>query len=280
MRQPRRSSVLLTALGLLAAGPVFAGWAYEAVTTDDAARGKPRVLGVRAWVDGAKTKVEFTDGSKQGPFSAGSYLLTQDGGQTLYLVDPKEKAYSRWDMEAMFQMLGNLMESSGGLFEMEFSDISSKKLLEEPGGSVLGYPTTHYRWQSGYTLRMSVMGMKREHQAEVLQDLWVTDAHDAAGFLVWLRPDRMKTGNQDFDALLASEMKKLSGFPLKSTTVTTTRDKKGRENVTRSTTEVTSLREEAIAGAVFELPADYEERPLLPAMAEGQDEAPEEEGGR
>ena len=128
-------------------------------------------------------------------FKPGSYLLTKDAGRTLYLVDPKEKAYSRWDLEAMLASTFALIESAGPLLDLEFSNASSKKLGEDDGGTLLGYPTRHYQWQSAHDMKLSVLGMKREYHIESVQDFWSTDQLGAEGFKVWLRPDRTRTGN-------------------------------------------------------------------------------------
>ena len=150
-------------------------------------------------------KVEFAD-QKGTMFKPGSYLLTKDAGRTLYLVDPKEKAYSRWDLEAMLATTFALIEGTGPLLDLEFSNASSKKLGEDDGGTLLGYPTRHYQWQSAHDMKLSVLGMKRQYHIESVQDFWSTDQLGAEGFKVWLRPDRTRTGNSGLDELLTSEM--------------------------------------------------------------------------
>jgi len=200
---------------------VTAGHYYEAVTTSDTGQKKKQqeVMQVRAWVDDDAAKVEFVTGEKEGPFSAGSYLVTKDGGETVYLVDPKEETYGSFDMEAMMAAAGqamNALSQTGGMVKMEFTDVSSEMLSEEAGGNVLGHDTTHYRWKSGYTMRMKMMGFKQETRVDMLQDVWSTDGLDARGFGVWMRPDRaLKTGNEEFDKLISSQATTVRGFPLK-----------------------------------------------------------------
>ncbi|HVR29176.1 MAG TPA: hypothetical protein VMS86_06525, partial [Thermoanaerobaculia bacterium] len=197
------------------------GFYYEATTIDQSEKGKERSrMLVRGWVDGGGAKIEFVD-QKGTMFGEGTYLLTENGGETLYLVNPKEKAYSKWDMEEMFATMGALLESTGPLLDLEFSNASSQKLGEEDGGGLLGYPTRRYKWQSAYDMRMSIMGMKRQYHIDMLQDFWVTDRLNDEGFKVWLRPDRMKTGSKQFDELLTSDLGRINGFPLKSVTHTT-----------------------------------------------------------
>ncbi|HEX2465963.1 MAG TPA: DUF4412 domain-containing protein [Thermoanaerobaculia bacterium] len=242
------------------------GYYYEATTVDQLENGKERSRSqVRGWIDGPAAKIEFAD-QKGTMFKPGSYLLTKDAGRTLYLVDPKEKAYSRWDLEAMLASTFALLESTGPLLNLDFSNASSKKLGEDDGGTLLSYPTRHYQWQSAYDMRMTVLGMKRQYRIDAVQDFWSTDALAAEGFKVWLRPDRTRTGNSGLDELLSAEMAKAQGFPLKMVTKSTMTTGKGKQQKSTSTMEVTTLRPESVAATTFDLPAGYEERPFLPGM--------------
>jgi hypothetical protein len=269
----RRSESIAIGIGLtllIAMAPLSAasaeGFYYEATTVDQLENGKERSrIKVRGWIDGPAAKIEFED-QKGTMFKAGSYLVTKDAGRTLYLVDPKEKAYSKWDLEAMFASMAALLEGAGPLLNLDFSNATSQKLGEDDGGTLLGYPTRHYRWQSGYDMKMSVIGIKRQYHIEMVQEFWSTDQLDAEGFKVWLRPDRSKTGSTAFDELLAAEMAKVEGFPLKTVTKSKMTTGKGKEQNSVSTTEVTTLREESVPAPTFELPAGYEERPFLPGM--------------
>jgi len=177
-----------------------------------------------------------------------------------------------------------LLESTGPLLDLDFSNGASQKLGEEDGGSILGYPTRRYKWQTAYDMKMTVLGMKRQYHVDALQEFWTTDDLDAQGFKVWLRPDRSKTGNKEFDELLSAEMARVEGFPLKSVTRSKMTTGKGKEQNSITTMEVTTLRGESIDSSLFELPEGYEERPFLPGMppaTEGQATAEdgEEEGG-
>ncbi len=272
MRLERNTSLIaflgITTL-LFAATIANAGHYYESVTKDQMA-GKKKVNQslVKAWVDGDNARVEFSSAEKEGWFSEGNYLVTTDGGDNVYLVNPKDETFGRFDMEEMMATLGtvmNMMEQSGGMMKMEFTDISSEKLLEEPGGEVLGHSTTHYRFKTEYTMKMNMMGMKRQTRTEMLQDIWATSDLDSRGFGVWLRPDRgMKSGNEGLDELINQELGKLEGFPLKMTNQMTSTNKKGKSQTNNSNTAVTLLREESISGDTFKWPSHYTEIEIIP----------------
>lgn len=275
----KRMPVFLVTLLLVWTAPVQAGIYYESVTTGERARDTVRVKG---WVEGAGAKIEFEDGMDQGLMPKGSYLVTRDGGRTLFLVNPKEKTYSRWDLEAMLQTFGQVMEAMGPMMNISIDDPKVELLSWESGGALVGLPTTLYRYRSSYDLNMKVMGMKRGNHIEMDQQIWATDAVDASGLGVWLRADR-PTGFEGLDELLEAEMSKVQGFPLKTVTVTTTTNKKGKKgNTTRSTMEVTVLdRNRDIPPSTFEVPAGYQETEMMPmGGAEGQPaDDGEEKGG-
>lgn len=290
MKNPRKLTALST-LALMGAlvfpGLATAGHYYEAITTSDTDQKKKQdVMKVRAWVEDSNAKVEFLTGEKKGFFAAGSYLVTTDGGETVYLVNPSEETYGSFDMEAMLATMGQVMDmmsQTGGMMKMEFTDVSSEMLSEEAGGSVLGQDTTHYRWKTGYTMRMKMMGFKQETRTDMIQDIWSTDSLDAKGFGVWLRPDRsMRTGNEELDKLISSQATTVRGFPLKTVNVSTMTGKKGKSTQMTSTTEVTVLREESVPGSTFTWPDTYTEVEIIPEMPEGygQQGDAQDEGGK
>ena len=164
------------------------------------------------------------------------------------------------------------------MINMELSAPEMEKLAEEPGEEVAGYSTERVQWRTRYDMKLKVMGFKQSSSVEVLQDFWVTDRLTGRGLNVWLRSDPPKTGNESFDSLVAAEMEKVDGLPLKSKTVTTTVDKKGRQTVTSEVMRVVKLEVRDIEDGTFEVPTDYEEVPMLPGMGagEGQPESPME----
>jgi len=283
-----RLSRIALGLGLVyALAPLYAAWPesfyYEARTTDRIEGGKERSHNlVKGWVDGAAAKVEFQD-QKGTVFKPGSYLLTQDGGLTLYLVDPKERAYAKWDLDAMLATTFAKRESTGPRLHIEIGNVTSTKLGEGDGVVVVGHTTRHYQWQSGYDMKVSALrdtvalplvGLKsgatvenRQYHVDLVQEFWSTEQIDADGFKVWLRPDSNRTGHSGFDRLLENRMAKAKGIPLKSVTRSKTTTGKGKEQSSVLTVEVTTLRKEPVAASTFELPAGYEERPFLPGMS-------------
>jgi len=262
--------------------PALAGIQYTAVTSTEGP-GQSQRTAVEAWIDGPRGKVVFSESGSPG-LEAGQYLLTQDGGKTLYLVDPKEKAYAEWDLEAMLQMFGSLLQAMGPIVNFKIENVEVEKLGSESGGTVAGLPTTKTRWRTEYDLTLKVLGMGRKNHVETFQEVWSTGELADPALGLWLRA-ASPTGFEELDELVSAEAAKLDGFPLKSIAVTTTTGQKGkRSQESRVTTEVTSLdRSVAIPASTFEIPEGYtQSQALVPQTAqgpEGEEEEEEEEEG-
>lgn len=274
-RSARRSAPFAPALAAVLAAaalaaPAHAGIHYQTVTHVETEGQKPQVIRAEAWVDGGSARIEFKE-SDNPLMPGGAYLLTRDGGESVVIVDPEEKTWARYDLEAMLGSLGNMMQSMGPVVDFDVSGIAVEKLLEEPGGTIHGLSTTHFRYRTTYTMTIKILGMGRANAVERVEDRWLTDALDEAALGVWLRKTP-RTGIEDLDKLIDAEMAKIQGVTLKSTDVTTTTGQKGkRSSTSRTTMEVTEFeREVAVDPAKFEVPAGYTETQMVvPGVPEG-----------
>jgi hypothetical protein len=267
----RRLPLLPLLLALAAAAvPARAGIHYSAVTTMEGPNA-PQPTRVEGWVDGPRAKIVFSE-SGMPNLESGQYMLTTDGGKTLFLVDPEEKTYAEWDLQAMLQIFGSVMESMQPLLNLSIDNVTVEKLAEESGGTIHGLPTTHTTFRTTYDMRIKVLGMSRASHVETVQDTWSTTAVEDIGLGLWLR-QAPTTGFGDLDELVAAEMQKVQGFPLKVVSVSTTTGQKGkRESSTTTTTEVTSLDSSAtIPASTFEVPKGYER---VEMTADGNEEEP------
>lgn len=263
-----KKACLLLALGALIAGSAAAGVAYKSETkmTREGKR-KEEITRVQGWADGAKARVSIEESDNE-MFGEGNYLVSPGTGD-VFLVNPQEKTYMRFDPAAALGVLGALGESEGGFMNFDISDVTTAKVLEEPGEAILGHDTTHYRFQTGYTMTLKVMGMGRRDRVETTVDSWNAAALSDAGLGIWLRERRPKTGDEDFDKLIDSSMTDVEGFPLKSVSVVTTTSKKGKKSTATYTTLVTDLATETIDPGMFVIPADFQEITLSQTEQQG-----------
>ena len=235
---------------------------------------------MRSWVQGERFRMEFTDG--EGPlFSAGTYMLSSDGGQTSYLVDPAAQTYTRVSpaeiAEQLFAGLTAVEDANGGsasgqMVDIQFTDVFSEDLGTTPGEPVLGYPTTIHRVRSGYTMELKVLFMTHRQSVETVTELWVTDEVASPRLSAWFDIGTV-TGNEDLDAGLVDPLAAVSGTVLRSVHETTVRaGRRGRPQHSRSVMEVTALRQESVDSSLFELPSGFAEQSL--AMRVGGAEMP------
>ncbi|HEY3566624.1 MAG TPA: DUF4412 domain-containing protein [Thermoanaerobaculia bacterium] len=271
---------------VLAAVPCSAGIHYKSTTKTwsegDRANGRNSDIQAEGWVAGEKAKVAFLESNGSPVAQQGTYILTKDGGKTLYLVNPQDKTYAQWDLQGMLGVVGAVMNGMGPLLKIQFSDPKTEKLAEDDGGLVAGVPTRHYKYRTSYTMTVKVLGMGNTANVVSEQDIWATTKATDAGLGVWLRAEPTRTGNKEFDKLLTSSAAKFQGFPLKVVTVSTSTQQKGnKQTVSHSTMEVTQLDASAsVPASTFEIPAGYKETQIAPTQqGEAGDQKQEEEGG-
>jgi hypothetical protein len=273
----RRLWIILAAAVVLAA-PLEAGIEYKARTWQEGDQATEQAeISVWAKIDGDNARVEFQE-SGNPLMTQGTYLLTTDAGQTLYLVNPEEKTYSTFDLDQVFQMLGSLEESGMVSFEVENPQVET---LESGEGKVVaGLSTQHARYRTSYDMKMKILGLKRSQRIETVKEIWYTTAVSDAGMGVWLRREPPSTGT-DLDVLIGLEMEKLEGgFPLETTETSVMTGKKGRQTTTVTRMRVEELQQGAsFPAGTWEIPSDYTPVEMMPvgALAAGSEEQGEQE---
>jgi hypothetical protein len=254
----RHLSALCALIVTLVALPALAGIRYTADTTSTGANANQKMR-VEGWIDGAGAKIVFSEAGTP-LIQQGSYIVTRDAGQTIFLVDPEEKTYAEWDLEAMLAGLGSMMEAMGGMIDMQVDNVETENIDSGSGPEMHGLATDYRKFKISYDMRIQVMGMKRNNHVDTVNEVWSTSALDDAALGVWLR-DAPTTGFQAVDELIEAQAEQAKGgFPLKTVTTTTTTGPKGkRSDTTTSTMVVTSLdRSASIPAGTFEVPQGYE----------------------
>ena len=269
---------------LLAAAPCWAGIHYKSTTkswSDGARNARNSEVQAEGWVAGEKAKIVFVESNGNPVAQQGTYMITKDGGKSLYLVNPQDKTYAQWDLQGMLGVAGAVMNGMGPLLKIQFSDPKTEKISEEDGGLVAGVPTRHYKYRTSYTMSVKVLGMGNTADVVSDQDIWATTRVTDIGLGIWLRADPPHTGNKEFDKLLTSAAAKFQGFPLKSVIVSTSTQQKGnKQTVTHITMEVTQFDSGAsVPASAFEIPAGYKETQITPTQQGAQDDGKQEEEG-
>lgn len=258
-----KKSLLLAVLLVAFVSSAFAGITYTAVVKGDAPAGASEVVQngtIHGWASGQNGKVDFV-GNANPMMPSGSYMITRDGGKTLTMVDPARKVYSKFSVQAMLDATGGMMQSMKTLMKMSFESPKTEKLLDEDGGLVAGLPTRHYKFRTTYIVNTEYMGARRRSVTTIEEEIWATTKALDPAMGLWLKKDPAKTGDAELDSLIAAEMNKVAGFPLKRITVTTT-EADGMRQIFRNEMEVTRLTVRPVPLSVFQIPVGYKNEPM------------------
>ncbi len=273
----RLYTALILALAL--ALPLEAGVEYKARSWQEGKQANAEAdITVWARVDGDKARIEFQQSGNPW-MTEGSYLLTSDAGQTLFLVNPEEKSYGEFDLDVIMKMLSALTDS--GLIDVRIENPSVEALPAGPGKTVAGMTTRHARYRTSYDMQLKVLGMKNRQSIERIQDIWYTDEVPDAAMAVWLRKEPPRT-NTELDKLIDLEVEKIQGFPLEIVETMTSTGRKGKQTTTVSRTQVSEIeRGVSFPAGLFEIPEGYTPVQMMPTeemMAAGEQRPESEEG--
>jgi hypothetical protein len=288
----RSRTLVLFALAALVALPASAGWSYRQSmhsTSDRSSRAFESAT--RAQIEGDDARIDFETTEMNAIFGAGSYMLLRSAApKGMFVVSPSKEAYSRLDPDEMASIgapMGEGMEGAG--IGIEISDISMEKVLEEPGGTIEGLPTTHYRLKKRYVMTMSMANMRMPTLHEIVDDVWTTTAvamytaGSGTGKAVQQMGNSLLRGASE---LIEMELRSIQGFALKRVTVdhSTPQGKGmmakmmgGKEQTTTTTILVTELQQVAIPASTFAIPAGYDETEFMAPGARSKAPGPEGE---
>jgi hypothetical protein len=248
----------------VAATPAWAGLEFTVVTKTEGGQGAGMGdMVMNAQAEGEQARIEFAE-THNPMFTKGMYMLVNAKGE-MTIVNPEKKTYSKLDLGAMMEGAEAGMGAAAKMgVKMEIEDPKIEKVLEEPGGEILGYPTTHYRWHTTYTsvVRLPKPIPDRRMPVDSMEDTWTTTAFGMpahAGKAL----EGMGGGQLLGELKKVSDLAKakMTGFHLKSVVVSAGHGKHGGQ--TKTTTEVTKLRKAEISPAAFVIPAGYTETDMM-----------------
>ena len=250
----RKTGLLLASIAAAVAAPATAGVYFSAVTTTNGAVGTT----VRGWVQGDRARVEITE-SRSPLLKPGRYLLTLDGGRSVYLVDPAERTFSQWTGEAAIWLTGQAGAALSASWE---------KLGEEDGGELVGQPTRYARYRATYPPGAGA-GMRQGGGSVLEEELWFAPELADAALGIWLRPASADAPDGAHVDGSATEVERYRTFPLKRVAVTTSLGRGSARSVVRTTTTITELSVEEVSPGTFKMGSGFREK----ALAQGSDAA-------
>ena len=256
--------LMLAAALVLAAFPLSAAVQYEFFqrNSSDDSSSRASDLTARATVDGTRARVDFLGGNLYPP---GTYMISTDGAQRLYFVDPTKKWYTEVNMAGV--------ASAIGASNIKIENLQSKVDRLPDSQVIAGIEADHYQLTINYDITVTPKSMPLTQHVKTVIDQWVTlKFGDAPGSGLY---NTSRTGNAQVDQLIETETGKVKGLPLRQTvTITTQKElapKQSELKLPRTRTMVremwiTRIVETTPNPAVFTIPATYRraDTPELP----------------
>ncbi len=209
---------------------------------------------IKGMMEGEDIRLEFHGQPSPVMPGHGGYMLIKEAGTRTYMVNPESKTY--FAMNSM-----DMANAAGAMMGMKVSDVSVKKVLDEDGGKILGYPVRHIKIHTSYTMEMTVMGNKMNTSVVQEDEIWATTGIQFPNIERWMKS---LTGSFGAELKKIAEAQKgyIKGFPLKMVVTSTSKNPMGQTQTSKSVMEVTEFVEKNISADMFAIPAGYKEQTM------------------
>ena len=209
----------------------------------------------QGFADGAKFRLEPQE-SKTADNPQGVYAISVDGGRTVYLVNPARQEFARVDSQTLMAKAAERFKALMQQTSLQLELPKVETMLSEPGETLGGHPTHHYKVRISYTLHFLKNNVRSSYVE--YQDLWMAsdiEQQGASNLLIYFRP----TGDARIDGAWQKELAQMSGFPLRQVTLRTQVNEDGNSRVLRISREITAVRTGQVPASLFVLPTGYKE---------------------
>lgn len=168
-----------------------------------------------AIVDGDKARIEVRGADGERTPDA-PYFLTVDGGETWVTAGiDGDPVCSTINTNEFFHDIGAFINRLDRLVGAGLGKPSVKKVLEEPGTEMLGYPTTHIRLVSSAAVKTWIFFRKFEYRLELTDDVWYAPKLEIHPIQrKWLH-SMVQTGHKNLDELFKMQIDQIGGTILK-----------------------------------------------------------------
>jgi hypothetical protein len=274
----RKMMLRAIVFSMLVAGPAHAGLIMKQVQSSGDADGQRTRTVSEMRIEGGKARIDLIEMTENPFIQQGAYMLVLDE-ETMYVVNPKDRTYSRMDLEEM-QDMGRMAAQSeeqmhrlGGSISVE--DLKISKKMDEPGPAMLGFPTEHVVYDVTYTrptgMQSGPMTIKmRNHET---YEIWATrDLEKELSGAAALKKRGPGMGFSGGSSALAQVAEALSRHGMALKMIQTTESKinlpginmllgrsGGSSQSSKTTTEVTELRKASLEPDLFKVPKGYTE---------------------
>lgn len=214
---------------------------------------------VNALYDGDKARLTFHTNDASGVVS-GTYLLSIDGGKTIYLISDNEENEEttcyKWSNQDFVHVLGKYMFKITNRYNINVSDPVTTKVFEKDAEKIHGLPTKHIRITSKFNANYTFLFFSDELKIERQFDAWVTPLIEGVKTKPILQRTWQATGYRQVDKMLIEISELLNGYVMRSELVQTITDKDGEKTITRIVQNINSVKlVDSFPVDTFKLPA-------------------------
>lgn len=221
----------------------------------------------------------------------GMFFYTPDALKTLFLVNPEDKTFSEWDMEAFLQFALSVLKSLGPLVKFEIVDPKVELISQKPGPTRHGLDTEEYLFGSRYGIESRVLGIKQKQLIEETTKIRTATLPIALGLFMRTKPPLTGT---EFDKIVENSPWGQLGdsevaleYRLDTVVTSGKKGKKQKQQTSWQETRATELDLDSSGPADgYGFPGDYQEVVLMPNtdlmaadQGEGEGESQKEKKG-
>ncbi len=271
-----KKTIQIFAIALLIAVPVItqAGVIYSAKTSTElygeAAEAQrqnpmlqqmtaPQEMKIFAQDKGARIKF-LTDSML---YKKGDFMVSENGN-TMYICDPQTKTYHKLDLNALRGQAEGMMKTMKKMTKMSYSNVFVNIVDKGNAGNIAGYPVRKYRMLVEYDTNMKILFKKIKNHERREFFIYVTKKLPMDLVPEYSNSQMFSTGIEQVDSQIQTKLKGL-GFPMKTEQLGYG---KNNELTSKSTFEITSIKEKSLNPALFKLPNGYTEKEI---QVEGTD---------
>jgi|GEM_PF-5816433 len=286
------------AFSMVVAGPAHAGLLFKQLQSSEGDNGQRSRTVTEMRIEGGKARIDLIEVADNPFLGQGAYMLFIDK-ETTFMVNPKDRTYSRMDLEEM-QNMGRMaaqseeqMHRQGGSISIE--DLKVKKKLEESGPTMLGFPTQHVIYEVSYTRPMGLQSgpFKTSMRNHETYEIWATHGleKELSGVAAF-KKQGPGMGFSGGSSAMAQVGEALSHHGMALKMIQTTESKinlpginlllgrpGGSSQSSKTTTEVTELRKASLTPDLFEVPKGYTEVDMANPNAGGMPDLNQTPGG-
>jgi len=209
--------------------------------------------------DESRARFDFLAEGKQKTVDT-PYLLTIDSGENWIIGDTRQDKPScvQVDLVEFFKIVGGTLTTLDALVNPEIDEPQIKRVLEEDGPNMMGFPTRHVRVQITANAKASFLFKKYEYGIKITDDIWYATNLEIHPIRKQWFQALSQTGYPLLDKIYGDWTKQIKGAVLRQDTVVDVTNVRNNSTSTQSQkaviTAIKELEPNEIEATMFKVP--------------------------